>query len=53
MRSADLDLCYLPATEAIAKFKSRELSPVDLTKALIARTEEANPKLNALTDTFF
>jgi amidase len=53
MRKAELDLCYLPATEAIAKFKSRELSPVDLTKALIKRTEEANPKLNALTYTFF
>lgn len=49
----DLDLCYLTATAAIAKFKTRELSPVELTKALIARSEAVNPKLNVLTYTFY
>ena len=39
MAKLDLDLCYLTATEAIAKFKARELSPVELTKALIARSK--------------
>lgn len=52
MRKADLELCYLTATEAIEKFKSRELSPVELTQALITRSDAINPKLNALTYTF-
>ncbi len=47
---ADLELCYLSATEAIAKFQSRELSPVELTRALIARSEALNPTLNVLTE---
>ena len=50
MPKLDLDLCYLTATEAIAKFKARELSPVELTTALIARSKAVNPKLNVLTD---
>jgi len=47
---ADLELCYLSATEALAKFRSRELSPVELTRALIARSEALNPQLNVLTE---
>jgi len=46
----DLDLCYLSATEAIEKFRARELSPVELTRALIARSEALNPQLNVLTE---
>lgn len=46
----DLDLCYLTATEAIDKFKRRELSPVELTEALIARAKAVNAKLNILTE---
>jgi len=53
MVSADLDLCYMTATEAISKFKAKELSPVELMEAVIARCEEVNPKVNALTYTFF
>ena len=53
MASADLDLCYMTATEAISKFKAKELSPVELMAAVIARCEEVNPKVNALTYTFF
>ena len=53
MASADLDLCYMTATEAISKFKAKELSPVELMVAVIARCEEVNPKVNALTYTFF
>ena len=40
MASADLDLCYMTATEAISKFKAKELSPVELMGAVIARCEE-------------
>ena len=47
---ADLELCYLSATEALAKFQSRELSPVELTRALIARSEALNPRLNVLPE---
>ena len=48
MASADLDLCYMTATEAISKFKTKELSPVDLMRAVIDRCEAVNPKVNAI-----
>jgi aspartyl-tRNA(Asn)/glutamyl-tRNA(Gln) amidotransferase subunit A len=50
--SAD-DLCYLTATEAIDRFKSKDLSPVELLEAVIQRAEDVNPKVNAYTDTFY
>jgi Asp-tRNA(Asn)/Glu-tRNA(Gln) amidotransferase A subunit family amidase len=53
MSDLNLDLCYITATEAIAAFKRRALSPVELLKAIIARCEELQPKVNALTYTFF
>ena len=43
------DLCYLPATEAIARFNAKTLSPVDLMKAAIARAEATHGKINAFT----
>lgn len=46
-------LCYLTASEAIKRFKTRDLSPVELLDAVIARTEAVNPKVNAYTETFF
>ena len=53
MKKADLDLCYLSASEAIEKFKTRETSPLELCRALIRRNEEIGAKLNATTYTFF
>jgi amidase len=53
MASTDLDLCFMTATEAIAKFRSKELSPVDVMQALVARSEEVNRKLNVLTYAFY
>jgi amidase len=47
------DLCYLSATNALALFKKRRLSPVDLISALIARIERFQPKINCFTDTYF
>jgi len=47
------DLCYLSATEALKLFKSRKLSPRELTAALIARTEGVNPKVNCFADRYF
>jgi amidase len=49
----DLDLCYMPATEALALFRARKLSPVELMKAVIARAETVNRKVNAFTFTYF
>jgi hypothetical protein len=53
MASADLELCYMTATEALARFRARTLSPLELLDALIARSENINPQLNALTYTFY
>ncbi len=49
----DLELCYLPAHEAIRRFKARRLSPVELMTAVIARAEQVEPTVNALTFRFF
>jgi aspartyl-tRNA(Asn)/glutamyl-tRNA(Gln) amidotransferase subunit A len=41
------DLAYTPATELVPRIRSKALSPVELTRAVLARIEEANPKVNA------
>ncbi len=51
--SSDLELCYLSATEALSKFKTRTLSPVELMRAVIARSEAVNDRINAFTYTFY
>jgi Asp-tRNA(Asn)/Glu-tRNA(Gln) amidotransferase A subunit family amidase len=48
-----VDTCYLSATEALKLFKRRKLSPVELMKAIIKRTEKVEPVINAFTETFF
>ena len=47
------ELCYISATDAVAAFKARKLSPLELVDAMIARVEKVNPKVNAFTYTFF
>ena len=47
------DLYYLPASEALRLFRSRELSPVELMSAIIARIEAVDPQVNALPIRFF
>jgi len=42
------ELHYLPATEALARFHDRSLSPVELLDAVIARAEAVEPTVNAL-----
>ena len=42
------DLCYLPASEALELFRSRELSPVELLQATVDRIEGVDPVVNAL-----
>ena len=44
---SDVDLCYTPATELAALIRSRKLSPVELTRAVLARIETVNPQVNA------
>ncbi len=53
MATADKSLCYMTASEAVAHFKARKLSPVELMQAVIERCEAVNPKVNALTYTFY
>jgi aspartyl-tRNA(Asn)/glutamyl-tRNA(Gln) amidotransferase subunit A len=43
----DVDLCYTPATELVAMIRARKLSPVELTRAVLARIETLNPVVNA------
>ncbi|MFF8410099.1 amidase [Streptomyces omiyaensis] len=51
--SAHAELAYLPATEALARFRDRSLSPVELMTAVIARAEAVEPKVNALAERTF
>lgn len=41
------DLCYMPAADLVAAYRAGELSPVDVTQALLARIAAINPKVNA------
>jgi Asp-tRNA(Asn)/Glu-tRNA(Gln) amidotransferase A subunit family amidase len=45
----DVELCYLSAAEALARFKARTLSPVELMRAVIDRAERVEPKINAFS----
>src|SRR5579859_36 len=44
---AKLDPAFLPIPELARLFRSRKLSPVELTKHFLARIERLNPELNA------
>ncbi|NGN41088.1 amidase [Mesorhizobium sp. CGMCC 1.15528] len=50
---SDLDLCYMPASEALKRFKAKKLSPVELMEAVIKRAEATKDKVNAFTNTHF
>jgi len=41
------DLCALTACELLEGFRTQTLSPVEVTKAVLARIEALNPRLNA------
>ena len=41
------DLCSLTATQLLALYRDKELSPVEATRAVLARIERLNPVLNA------
>ncbi len=47
------DLHYISAAEALAKFTSKDLSPVELMSAVIARAEAVEPSINAFAESRF
>ncbi len=49
----DQDLCYLTAKEALKLFRARKISPLEVLKAQIARSEAVNPAINCITDRYF
>lgn len=49
----DNDLCYMSGHEALLQFARKTLSPVELMRAVISRAETVNPKVNALTETYY
>ncbi|MFA5912669.1 MAG: amidase family protein, partial [Burkholderiales bacterium] len=42
-----VDLVYASATELLRRYRAKQLSPVEVTQAVLARIRELNPKLNA------
>ncbi|HKG26475.1 MAG TPA: amidase family protein, partial [Thermomicrobiales bacterium] len=53
MPVTETELHYLSAVEALALFRARKLSPVELMAAVIARAEAVEPTVNAFTHRFF
>ena len=49
----DDDLCYMSATDAAARFRSRRLSPVELIDAIIGRSTLITETINPFTDCYF
>lgn len=47
----DEDLCYMSATEALTRFRNKELSPVELLQAQLRRAEKVEPTVNAFCAT--
>lgn len=50
---ANTDLSYMSAHETLDLFRRKKLSPVEHVQALIDRAGEVEPKVNALTNTYF
>jgi Asp-tRNA(Asn)/Glu-tRNA(Gln) amidotransferase A subunit family amidase len=53
MAEPSTDLHYLTATDALSLFRSRELSPVELMEATIARAEAVEPDVSAFCFTYY
>lgn len=41
------DLCFMPATELLARYRNRSLSPIEVTTAVLERIEAVDPAINA------
>lgn len=48
-----MDLAYLSATDALTMFRARDLSPVELMRAVIDRAEKVEPVINAFAERLF
>ena len=44
---SDIDLCFMPATDLAAAIRTKQVSPVEVVNAVLARIEQLNPRLNA------
>ena len=51
--TAKLDLAYMSAATQLRLYRERELSPVEVLDAQIARAEEVEPKINAFAWKFY
>jgi amidase len=47
MRTTHDDLCFTPATRLVSLIRSRRVSPLEVTRAVLARIDRVNPALNA------
>lgn len=45
----DIELCFMPAVEAAARIRAKELSPVELMASVLARIERLEPRINAFS----
>ena len=43
----ETDICFLPAFELAAQIRQREVSPLEVTRAVLDRIHRLNPRLNA------
>ena len=48
-----VDLAYSSAIDILKLYKTRKLSPVELLKVLINRSQKLNGKINCLADCYF
>ena len=46
---SDIELCYMPAAEALRLFKAKKLSPVEYVRAIVEAIERSQPVINAFT----
>lgn len=42
------EICWMSAIELLEAYRKRDLSPVEVTRSLLGRIEEMNPKINAI-----
>lgn len=51
-RMADLDLCFTPATELVRRYRSGEISPLEVIRNSLDRIDEVNKILNCFCFTY-
>lgn len=50
--TAAQELAYLPISELAKRIQTKQISPVEVTQAILARVDELEPKLNAFNTVF-